>query len=99
MKGFRFLRLSGDFALADEHVPELVLSGSIRSALNRLGILAWCVLFSILYDPEPDEDYKHYFPSLLDTIVFSDGEWLVSYKLLDNGDVQVDFIIRDSDAL
>ena len=85
--------------MATEHVPELVLSGSVRLALNRLGILAWCVLFSILYDPEPDDEYKHYFEILSGTIVFSDGEWLVSYKLLDNGDVRVDFIIRDSDAI
>ena len=84
--------------MATEHIPELLLTGSVRSALNDLGILAWCVLFSILHDPEPDDEYKHYFESLSGTIVFSDGEWLASYKLLDNGDVQVDFIIRDSDA-
>lgn len=85
--------------MATEHIPRLLMSNGVRYSLNRLGILAWCVLFSILLDPEPDDEYKHHFAYLSGTIVFSDGEWLAAYKLLDNGDVQVDFIIRDSDAL
>ena len=85
--------------MATEHIPRLLMSDGVRHALNRLDILAWCVLFSILLDPEPDDEYKHYFATLSGTIVFSDGEWLASYKLLDNGDVLVDFIIRDSDAV
>ena len=84
--------------MTSEHIPELVLSESVEASLNDLGILAWCVLFSILFDPEPDDEYKHYFASLSGTTVFSDGEWLASYKLLENDDVQVDFIIRDSDT-
>ena len=85
--------------MIDDHIPELLLSASVDSALRDLGIFAWRILFSILLDTEPDNEYKHQLSSLSGTIVFSDGEWLASYKMLDNGDVQVDFIIRDSDAL
>ena len=85
--------------MIDDHIPDLLLSTSVETVLGDLGIFAWCILFSILLDPEPDDEYKHQFSSLSGTIVFSDGEWLASYKMLDNGDVQVDFIIRDSDAL
>ena len=84
--------------MTDEHIPELLLSTRVDSTLRDLGIFAWCILFSILLDPEPDDEYKHSFTSLSGTIVFSDGEWLASYKILHNGDVQVDFIISDSDA-
>ena len=77
------------------------MSGSVKSVLNDFGILSWCV--RILHpsdDPEPDDEYKALLRNALSgTIVFSDGEWLASYKLMDNGDVLVDFIIRDSDAL
>ena len=82
-----------------DHIPEPLLSASVDSALRDLGIFAWRILFPILLDPEPDNEYKHQISSLSGTIAFSDGEWLASYKMLDNGDVQVDFIIRDSDAL
>ena len=82
-----------------DRIPEPLLSASVDSALRDLGIFAWRILFSILLDTEPDNEYKHQLSSLSGTIVFSDGEWLASYKMLDNGDVRVDFIIRDSDAL
>ena len=85
--------------MTNDHIAELLFSENVESALNSLGIVAWCILFSILLDPDPDDEFKHYFASLSGTIIFSDGEWLASYKLLDNGDVQVEFIIRDSDAL
>ena len=85
--------------MIDDHIPELLLSASVDSALRDLGIFAWRILFSILLDTGPDNEYKHQLSSLSGTIVFSDGEWLASYKMLNNGDVQVDFIIRDSDTL
>lgn len=81
--------------MTSEHISRLILSQELTAAINRHGILAWCVLFEILFDPEPDDEYKHYFPSI-DVIVFSDGEWIVSYKTADNGDVLVASLIRDS---
>lgn len=81
--------------MTSERIPRLLLSHELTSAIDRHGILAWCILFEILFDPEPDDEYKHYFPSI-DVIVFSDGEWLVTYKILDNEDVLVSNMIRDS---
>ena len=81
--------------MIDEHVPGLLLSEAQTAAINRHGMMAWCTLFEILFDPEPDDEFKHYFPSI-DVIIFSDGEWLVSYRILDNDDVLVANLIQDS---
>ena len=55
--------------MTDEHIPELLLSTSVDSTLRDLGIFAWCILFSILLDPESDDEYKHSLASLSGTIV------------------------------
>ena len=81
--------------MTSEHIPELLLSEELNAKMDRRGILVWCLLFAILFDPEPDGQYKHYFPSI-DVTIFSDGEWLATYRVLDNGDVLVSNLIRDS---
>ena len=53
------------------------------------------MLFEILFDPEPDDEFKHYIPSI-DVIIFTDGEWIASYRLLDNGDVLVSNLVHDT---
>ncbi len=80
--------------MTSEHISRLLLSQELTAAIDRHGILAWCILFEILFDPEPDDEYKHYMPSI-DVIVFTDGEWIVSYRLLDNGDVLVSNLVQD----
>ena len=81
--------------MTSEHISRLLLSQELTAAIGRHGILAWCILFEILFDPEPDGEYKHYIAGL-DAIIFSDGEWIASYRLLDNEDVLVSNLIRDS---
>ena len=81
--------------MTDEHIPALLLSEAQTAAINRRGMMAWCTLFEILFDPEPDDEFKHYFPSI-DVIIFSDGEWIVSYRFFDNGDVLVSNLIQDT---
>ena len=86
--------------MSEEHVRQLDLSAPARSKLNRYGILAWCMVFSVLFDPEPDDIHKSYanhFPYQPGTILFSDGEWYASYKILGNGDVQIGFVSHHSD--
>lgn len=86
--------------MSSEHVPQLRLSAPVEAQLNRYGLLAWCTVFSILFDPEPDNEHKteaNYFPYQPGTILFSDDEWYASYAILDNGDIQVGFISHQSD--
>ena len=81
--------------MTSEHIPRLILSQELTTATDRHGILAWCMLFEILFDPEPDDEFKHYIPSI-DVIIYSDGEWIASYRLLDNGDVLVSNLVQDT---
>ena len=83
--------------MTSEHIAELLLSEELNTRMDRHGILVWCLLFAILFDPKPDGQYKHYIPSI-DVTIFSDGEWLATYRLLDNGDVLVSNLVRDSYA-
>ena len=53
------------------HVPELVLSNNAENALLEYGILTWATLFSILFDPEVDGEFKRRHAS--DIILFDDG--------------------------
>ena len=39
-------------------IPELILSADVRATLDRYGMPAWNVLFSILLDPTVDEVNK-----------------------------------------
>ena len=83
--------------MTSEHIAELLLSEELNTRMDGHGILVWCLLFAILFDPEPDDHFKHYIPSI-DVTIFSDGEWLATYRLLDNGDVLVSNLVRDSYA-
>ena len=83
--------------MTSEHIAELLLSEELNARMDRHGILVWCLLFAILFDPEPDGHFKHYIPSI-DVTIFSDGEWLATYRLLDNGDILVSNLVRDSYA-
>ena len=81
--------------MTSEHVAELLLPDELNARMDRHGIMVWCLLFAILFDPEPDGHFKHYIQTL-DTIIFSDGEWIASYRLLDNGDVLVSNLVQDT---
>ena len=79
------------------NTPELILSADVRITLDRYGMSAWNVLFSILLDPVVDEVNK--FDYLLGTIEFVDDEWYASYRILDSGDIEVSLLHRLSDLL
>ena len=81
----------------DEHIPELILSADVQETLDRYGISAWNVLFSILLDPAVDEVNKFYY--LFGTIEYVDEEWYASYRILDNGDIEVNLLHRLADLL
>ena len=82
--------------MTSEHIAELLLSEELNATVNRHGIIAWFVLFEILFDPEPDDEFKHEFSTLGGTIIYSDGEWIVSYMLFDNGDIRISNMVRDN---
>lgn len=81
----------------DEHIPELILSDDAQATLNRYGITAWNVLFSILMDPAVDDVNK--FDYAFGTIESVDDDWYASYRILDNGDIEVSAVHRLSDLL
>ena len=81
---------SGNLRLTEEHVPELRLSASAEAALIEPGILAWITLFSILFDPAIDDEYKRRHASNM--TLFIDGNWYVAYQVLDSGDIYVGFV-------
>ena len=86
--------------MTSEHIPELLLSEELNARMDRHGILVWCLVFGVsryFSTPNRNGEYKHYIPSI-DVIIFSDGEWLATYRLLDNGDVLVSNLVRDSYA-
>ena len=55
--------------MTGEHIPELLLSEELNAKVNEHGILAWFVLFEILFDPEPDDVFKHEFSTLGGTTI------------------------------
>jgi len=65
--------------------------------LVKHGIPAWSVLFSILLDPDVDEVNK--FEYLAGTREFAYEEWYASYRVLDNGDIEVSLLYRLVDLL
>ncbi|MXY47410.1 MAG: hypothetical protein F4Y44_10635 [Chloroflexi bacterium] len=68
---------------------------ALEFELNKYGILAWCMLFSLLFDPEPDGEFKipaHSPPFHPDTVFFSNDEWLAIYRIMDSGDINVGYI-------
>ena len=81
--------------MTSDHVPRLILSGSARELVNQLGMSAWITLFSILFDPEVDGEYKRYHAS--DMILFMDGEAYIAYRVMANGDLHIGFVHYESD--
>lgn len=80
---------------SDDHVPELVLSDNAEDSLTRYGILAWIPLFSLLFDPEVDGEYKRRHAS--DMILFEDEGLYVAYRVMPNGDLQIGFVHSEAD--
>ena len=78
--------------MTDDHVAELRLSANAEASLIEHGIHAWIPLFSILFDPEVDGEYKRRHAS--DMILFADEmEGLyIAYRVLANGDLYVGFV-------
>ena len=86
--------------MSSEHVPQINMPKTLESELNRYGILAWSMLFSLLFDPEPDGESKipaDSPPFHPDAVFFSDDEWFVIYRVMGNGDINVGYISNDSD--
>ena len=77
------------------HVPELVLSNNAENALLEYGILTWTTLFSIIFDPEVDGEFKRRHAS--DMILFEDGGLCVAYRPMANGDVHIGFVRTEAD--
>ena len=77
------------------HVPELVLSNNAENALLEYGILTWTTLFSILFDPKVDGEFKRHHAS--DMILFEDGGLCVAYRPMANGDVRIGFVQTEAD--
>ena len=86
--------------MSGEHVPQIILPEMLESKLNQYGILAWPILFSLLFAPEPDGEFKipaDSPPFHPDAVLFSDDEWFVIYRVMGNGDINVGYISNDSD--
>ena len=81
--------------MTNDHIPRLILSGSARQLVNQLGMSAWVTLFSILFDPEVDGEYKRRHAS--DMILFMDGESYIAYRIMANGDLHIGFVHYESD--
>ncbi len=81
--------------MADGQVAELRLSANAEASLTEYGILAWITLFSVLFDPEVDGEFKRGHAS--DMILFTDGELYVAYRIMANGDLQIGFVQDDTD--
>ena len=84
--------------MTERHVPELRLSANAEASLIEHGIHAWIPLFSILFDPEVDGEYKRRHAS--DMILFADEmEGLyIAYRVLANGDLYIAFIHYEADV-
>ena len=83
--------------MTSEHIAELLLSEELNGdSETGTGLSHGSCLFEILFDPEPDDEFKHEFSTLGGTIIYSDGEWIVSYMLFDNGDIRISNVVRDT---
>ncbi len=72
------------------------LSASAEASLIEYGMLAWVKLFSLLFAPEVDGEYKRRHAS--DMILFTDEEGLyVAYRIMANGDLYIGFVHDESD--
>ena len=69
---------------------------AVRQSVNEYGIRAWMVLFSLLFDPEVDGEFKRRHAS--DMTLFTDESLLyVAYRVMANGDLQIGFIHSEAD--
>ena len=81
--------------MTSEHVSRLVMSDSVKQSVNEYGISVWIILFSILFDPEVDGEYKRRHAS--DMTMFTDGELYIAYRLMANGDLYIGFVHSETD--
>lgn len=81
--------------MTDEHVPELRLSENAEASLIKYGILAWIPLFSLLFDPEVDGEFKRRHAS--DMMLLTDESLYVAYRVLANGDLYIGFVHTEAD--
>ena len=56
---------------------------------------AWIILFSLLFDPEVDGEYKIRHAS--DMMLFTDRGLYVAYRVMANGDLHIGFVHYESD--
>ena len=77
------------------HVSRLIMSDTVRQSVNEYGILAWITLFSLLFDPEVDGEFKRRHAS--DMILFLDEGLYVAYRILANEDLYIGFVHTESD--
>ena len=82
--------------MTDDHVAELRLSSNAEASLIEHGILAWIPLFSVLFDPEVDGEFKRRHAS--DMILFADDGLYIAYRALANGDLYIAFLHYEADV-
>ena len=78
------------------HIPRLRLSSNARLSVNEYGISAWFKLFSLLFDPEVDGEYKRRHAS--DMILFVDEGLYVAYRIMANRDLYIAFVHYEVDV-
>ena len=79
----------------DDHVPRLLMSDAVRQIVNEYGMSAWSILFSLLFAPEVDEEFKRRHAS--DMMLFTDEELYVAYRVMANGDLHIGFVHTEED--
>ena len=72
------------------------MSDTVRQSVNEYGIPAWIILFSLLFDPEVDGEFKRRHAS--DMIIYTDEEYYVAYRILANRDLQIGFVHNEADV-
>ncbi len=82
--------------MTEGHVPELRLSANAEASMVEHGILAWIPLFSILFDPGVDGEFKRRHAS--DMILFADDGLYIAYRVLANGDLYIAFVHYEADV-
>ncbi len=74
----------------------MVISEVLKQSVDEYGIQAWITLFSLLFDPEVDGEYKRRHAS--DMILFTDeGLLYVAYRVMANGDLYIGFVHSEAD--
>lgn len=69
------------------------MSDTVRQSVNEYGVLAWITLFSLLFAPEIDGEFKR--PHASDMILYTDGKLYVAYRILTDRDLYIGFVHTD----